>query len=80
VPVVTDVTRHYSRGDLLTRLNEALREDGVDPEHPSAEALAPHDQFHGRCLEATEEVAAVMRLGPADHLLDIGSGIGGPGG
>jgi ubiquinone/menaquinone biosynthesis C-methylase UbiE len=73
-----DVATHYSRGDLLSRLNAMLREDGVDPDHPSIEALAPYDQFHGRGLEATAEMAEMMPVGPSDHILDIGSGIGGP--
>lgn len=73
-----DVATHYSRGDLLARLNAALREDGADPVRPSQDALAPYDQFHGRGLEATQELAALISAGPADHLLDIGSGIGGP--
>ncbi|HQR72788.1 MAG TPA: methyltransferase domain-containing protein [Burkholderiaceae bacterium] len=73
-----DVTRHYSRGDLLARLEAALRDDGVDPRHPTARALAPYDQFHGRGIEATREAAALVQAGSGDHLLDIGSGIGGP--
>jgi ubiquinone/menaquinone biosynthesis C-methylase UbiE len=73
-----DVAAHYSRGDLLSRLKAALKSDGVDPEHPTADALAPYDQFHGRGLEATVEVADALRPGPTDHILDIGSGIGGP--
>jgi ubiquinone/menaquinone biosynthesis C-methylase UbiE len=73
-----EVSTHYSRGNLLSRLNAALTEDGVDPDHPSMEALAPYDQFHGRGLEATSEIAGLMQAGPADHILDIGSGIGGP--
>ncbi len=73
-----EVSSHYSRGNLMSRLNAALREDGVDPDHPIMEALAPYDQFHGRGLEATLEVAGLMQAGPADHILDIGSGIGGP--
>ncbi len=73
-----EVSGHYSRGNLLARLNVALTEDGVDPEHPSIEALAPYDQFHGRGLEATTELAGLMQVGPSDHILDIGSGIGGP--
>ena len=73
-----EISAHYSRGDLLSRLNAALLDDGVDPDRPSIEALAPYDQFHGRGLEATLEVAGLMQAGPADHLLDIGSGIGGP--
>ena len=73
-----EVTGHYSRAELLSRLTAALIEDGVDPDRPSAEALAPYDQFHGRGLEATLEVAELMRPGASDHIMDIGSGIGGP--
>lgn len=73
-----EVSAHYSQGNLLSRLNAALTEDGVDPDHPSMAALAPYDQFHGRGLEATLEIAALVQPGPADHILDIGSGIGGP--
>jgi ubiquinone/menaquinone biosynthesis C-methylase UbiE len=73
-----DVTTHYRRGDVLSRLNAALRDDGVDPDHPTIATLAPYDQFHGRGLEATAEVAGLMPARPGDHLLDIGSGLGGP--
>jgi SAM-dependent methyltransferase len=73
-----DVASHYSRGNLLERLSAALADDGVDPHHPSIEALAPYDQFHGRGIEATVELADALEVGAADHLLDVGSGIGGP--
>jgi len=72
------ITAHYSRGDLLKRLNAALRDDGVDPFRPDIEALAPYDQFHGRGLEATQEMAESLAIAATDHLLDVGSGIGGP--
>jgi len=73
-----DISRHYSRANLLDRLNAALAEDGSDPSHPTIEALAPYDQFHGRGLEATVEAADLLEIGATEHLLDIGSGIGGP--
>jgi len=73
-----EVSRHYGGGNLLSRLNAALAEDGIDPDHPSMEALAPYDQLHGRGLEATTEVANLVRATASDHILDIGSGIGGP--
>jgi SAM-dependent methyltransferase len=73
-----EVSRHYSRVNLLSRLNAAMVEDGVDPDHPTIEQLAPYDQFHGRGLDATMEVAALMHAAASDHILDIGSGIGGP--
>jgi len=72
------IADHYTRGDLLQRLNAALLEDGVDPANPGLDALAPYDHFHGRGLEATGEIAAMLDVMPGEHLLDIGSGIGGP--
>lgn len=72
------ITAHYSRGNLLERLNAALRDDGVDPFRPDVDALAPYDQFHGRGLEATQEMAESLAIAATDHILDVGSGIGGP--
>ncbi|MBN8508509.1 MAG: class I SAM-dependent methyltransferase [Burkholderiales bacterium] len=73
-----DIVAHYSHGQLQQRLEAALRADGVDPGRLSVEALAPYDQFHGRGLEATVEAAGLMPARAPDHLLDIGSGLGGP--
>ncbi|HZT78125.1 MAG TPA: methyltransferase domain-containing protein [Vicinamibacterales bacterium] len=73
-----DIASHYSRGDLLERLDAALAADGVDPSHPTIEALAPYDQFHGRGMEATAALADWMPARASDRILDIGSGIGGP--
>ncbi len=73
-----EVASHYSRGTLLERLNASLIADGVDPKNPSIEALAHYDQFHGRGLEATQELASRLSVSGENHLLDVGSGIGGP--
>ena len=75
---MTDVVTHYTRGDLLQRLDAALKDDGVDPVHPDIASLAPYDHFHGRGLEATKEMADSLRIEATDHILDVGSGIGGP--
>ena len=72
------ITSHYTQGDLAGRLRAALPADGVDPNQPTVEALAPYDHFHGRGLEATEELADLLTVSLDDHILDIGSGIGGP--
>jgi SAM-dependent methyltransferase len=72
------IARHYSSGALTQRLRAALKEDGADPERPTAEALAPYDQFHGRGIEATEDLARLVSVQASDRLLDVGSGIGGP--
>ena len=73
-----DIVTHYGRGGLLARLKAALAADGVDSDRPTIESLAPYDQFHGRGLDATLELVGLMKAGPTDHLLDVGSGIGGP--
>lgn len=75
---VSEISGHYTHGDLLARLRAALLEDGVGLEHASIESLTPYDQFHGRGLEATQELAAAFAVSASDHLLDVGSGIGGP--
>jgi ubiquinone/menaquinone biosynthesis C-methylase UbiE len=72
-----DVTSHYTRGNLLERIDAALASDGVDPFHPTTDALAPYDQFHGRGMEATIEIADLMPVRASDVLVDIGCGIGG---
>ena len=43
----SDISGHYTSGDLLARLEASLREAGVDPARPTLEALAPCDHFHG---------------------------------
>lgn len=72
------ISEHYSRGKLLERLRAVLREEGIDPDHPTVTQLAPFDHFHGRGLEATEELANALSVSASDRILDIGSGIGGP--
>ena len=73
-----DIADHYTSGDLLARLEAKLRADGIDPALPTQEALAPYDHFHGRGIEATKELTTDLQVAPADHVLDVGSGIGGP--
>ena len=80
LPVTTasEISRHYTSGALLARLEARLRDDGVDPARPTFEALAPYDHFHGRGVEATEDMANRLEVDASDHVLDVGSGLGGP--
>lgn len=73
-----DIAGHYGKGGLIARLRAALAADGADPDHPTLATLTPYDQFHGRGIEATEEIANSLSVASSDHILDIGSGIGGP--
>jgi cyclopropane fatty-acyl-phospholipid synthase-like methyltransferase len=72
------ISSHYSSGTLMARLRAALAAEGIDPDRPTVEQLYPFDHFHGRGLEATQQAANLVEPTPADHLLDVGSGIGGP--
>lgn len=71
------VERHYaqpSRVDAVLAVVDAMNPAGrlrtVD--------LAPLDQFHAGGLEATRQLAALAGIGPDQHVLDVGSGVGGP--
>ena len=74
----SEISGYYTSGDLLARLEARLREDGFDPARPTLEALTPYDHFHGRGVEATEEMADRLPISETDHVLDVGSGLGGP--
>jgi len=73
-----EVARHYGRGGLLERILAALAEAGKDIEHLTIDDLAPVDEFHSRRRRATEELARMLAPTAADHVIDIGSGLGGP--
>ncbi len=76
-----NIVGHYSGnggGDMFERLVAAMRDGGIEPQRATVRDLASYDQFHGRGLEATAEMADEFVIRPEDHLLDIGSGIGGP--
>ena len=79
VPLTTasEVSALYTSGDLLARLETRLREDGFDPVRPTFEALAPYDHFHGRGVEATEDLANRLKVAETGHVLDVGSDLGG---
>ena len=72
------VARHYGSGGIAERVIAAFRA-AKGPDAPlTPENLAPYDHFHGRGVAATEELAEQIEPRPGEHLLDIGSGIGGP--
>jgi SAM-dependent methyltransferase len=76
--ITAGVARHYGRGGLLDRLLGALTDAGKDVEHLTIDDTAPIDEFHSRRRRATEELARLLAPTPADHVIDIGSGLGGP--
>ena len=72
------VSDHYTRGRLEETILQAVARMGLDPDRLNAIDLAPADEFHVGGLDATRELASQMDLAPGLHILDVGSGIGGP--
>jgi ubiquinone/menaquinone biosynthesis C-methylase UbiE len=73
------VATHYAgSGDLAAAIAERLRQAGKDPASLRPADLATVDEFHVRGRQATLELGRLLGLGASSHLLDIGSGLGGP--
>jgi len=72
------VARHYGREDLTKGILEACEKAGVGSGTLKPDDLAPIDEFHVRGLEATREMVALSGFNQDSHVLDVGSGIGGP--
>lgn len=73
-----DVASHYSRENLVEAVRGALRRLGKDLDALGVDDLTEIDQLHVRGAEATRELAERLELNADDHVLDVGSGIGGP--
>lgn len=69
---------HYASAGIVERILAAIpySVDGGAKLAPAQ--LFPFDQLHGRELLATREHTARLNAGAGQHVLDIGSGIGGP--
>jgi sarcosine/dimethylglycine N-methyltransferase len=72
-----EVLRHYEPEPLAARLVEAIDEAGVGTPADPRE-LAPWDQFHLGGIGSTEGLADALAPAPGDHVIDLGSGLGGP--
>lgn len=73
------VAVHYSDNhDLADAIAESLRNAGKDLNALTTTDLATVDEFHIRGRKATLELAEQMALNSDSHILDIGSGLGGP--
>ena len=76
-----DVERHWYdgvSGQLLSLIEDALRQDGKDPQNLSVDDLMAVDEFHIRGREATAEMSELAVIQADERVIDVGSGIGGP--
>jgi ubiquinone/menaquinone biosynthesis C-methylase UbiE len=73
------VASHYSENlKLADAIADKLRSAGKDPNKLTTADLAAVDEFHIRGRKATLELGKKMNLNAHSHVLDIGSGLGGP--
>ena len=75
---VSDVANHYRTDGLLDRILGALAQAGKDVNRLTIDDLGLVDEFHSRRRRATEELGRMLAPSAADHVIDVGSGIGGP--
>ena len=73
------VASHYSENlGLANAIADKLRSAGKDLAKLTTADLAAVDEFHIRGRKATLELGEKMNLSAGSHVLDIGSGLGGP--
>jgi SAM-dependent methyltransferase len=75
---VKSISDHWATGDVYARILEAMKAASLSPDTLTVEQLAPVDHFHARGLPATVELADILPIRSAHHIVDIGCGIGGP--
>ena len=72
------IADYWATGDIYALIVEALRKAGKPLDRLTLPDLAPVDHYHARGFPATVELADRLTVGPDDHILDIGCGLGGP--
>lgn len=72
------MSSQYGRSNLMERITTALERAGKSLEHLSLDDLALFDELHAGGRDATRALANLAGLQPGKHILDVGSGIGGP--
>src|SRR5215831_8777611 len=72
------INQHYGQAELSAKLLTALREAGKDLDALTRDDFASFDEQHDGGRETTRELARVAGLREGMHVLDVGSGLGGP--
>lgn len=76
---MSEVSRFYSGpGGLVAAIGSALDTAGLDRTSLRPVDLAPVDEFHIRGRAASVEIVEALDLTADSHVLDLGSGLGGP--
>ncbi len=72
------IENFWTRGDIFTRVHQAMTEAGLINKELNIEDLFPIDQYHARGIAATIDLGKRMPISKNQKILDIGCGLGGP--
>ena len=72
------VAEHYTHGNLLQTIQDAVNRIGKMPETITIDDLSPVDEFHVGGRPATQHLLEQISPAAQGHLLDVGCGLGGP--
>ena len=72
------ISGHYGWSGLMERIEQEIRQHGIDPQQVTVAQLAPVDCYHWQRLAGTLALARAAAITSADRVLDVGGGIGGP--
>lgn len=76
---MSEVSSFYSgSGELVAAIAAAFDAAGIDRDRLRPADLAPVDEFHIRGRAASLEIAEALAVTADSHVLDLGSGLGGP--
>ena len=73
-----EIKMHYASPGLYERIVQGLKAFGKSPASVDLDDLAALDEFHLRGPAATRELIEILDVGDDAHVLDVGSGLGGP--
>lgn len=71
------VEKHYTTGDLMGKITQALKSSGKDINSAAPDDLIPLEELHSRGREATIQLVERLHIDENSNVLDLGSGIGG---
>jgi SAM-dependent methyltransferase len=73
-----EIKIHYASPGLYERIVQGLKAIGKSPASVDLDDLSAVDEFHVRGPAATRELIEILDVGADAHVLDVGSGLGGP--
>lgn len=73
----SSVSDHYAHNNLIAAIQDGVMLMGKTTSIVTVDDLAPVDEFHIGGRRATEELIAQLGPSTTEHVLDVGSGLGG---